>query len=318
MSNRIPFRPASSKFLSVCLFVATFLSTARAGIVFDLSDDFSATVNPNGLWSFGWSTPETGFHPYPVCPVVRGLRFWESPEFGDTTGHNVKAPNVVCNTSSKIQTCDGIKFRPGDVTFHPGPYGEIGVIRWSAPASGRIQLSTAFQAADFGGTTVYVRHNEEILFQESPDEIPTQFDLSLDVQAGDVIDLQVDANGDYGGDTVRVEARIVTGMQFFKPMLKGTYNGALFNSKRPGSQPLAHFVLQIDKDSKVTSRLLIGRQIYRGTGYVADDGAVIVNFGYPSYPSVRFEVSKPLNKAKLSGTVHGEAGTLWLEAQRGK
>lgn len=318
MSNQSFFAPASSKFLGVFLFVATLLGTARAGIVFDLSDDFSATANPNGLWSYGWSTPETGFHLYPTCPLVRGLRFWESPEFGDTTGHNVKAPNVVCNTTTKLQVSDGIEFRPGDVTFHPGPAGEIGVIRWTSPAPGRVQLSTAFQAGDFGGTTVYVRHNGEILFEQYPDYVPTQFDTSLEVQAGDVIDLEVDANGDYGGDTVRVAARIVTGMQFFKPMLKGTYNGAIFNSKRAGSQPLAHFVLQIDKNNKITSRLLVGRQIYRGTGYVADDGAVVVNFGYPSYPSVRFEVSKPVNKAKLSGTVHGEAGTLWVEAQRVK
>ena len=53
---------------------------ARAGIVYDAAADFSPTNNPNGVWSYGWSSSlGSTFNLDVSSTTVDGLDFWEGP-----------------------------------------------------------------------------------------------------------------------------------------------------------------------------------------------------------------------------------------------
>jgi hypothetical protein len=113
--------------------------------------DFSATNNPNGVWSYGYSmTLGSPLVLHADRLKEKGVDIWRTDIAAGTPllSHNPATTNAsVFNT---------VLIEPGAVVMHPGPHGEFSVLRFTAPAEGQYAISGSFFGSDAHGTTTDV------------------------------------------------------------------------------------------------------------------------------------------------------------------
>ena len=128
---------------------------ANAAAVYDLSDDFSLSSNPNGAWSYGKYTGGldantfTQFTIGETIPVEGSvLDVWHGVS-GDTSID----PNIIKNNGASFTTlcCSGIDFNADKVTF--GPFGGPTVARWTAQFDGTFDVMASFATVQSGNTS---------------------------------------------------------------------------------------------------------------------------------------------------------------------
>ncbi len=155
-------------------------------------DDSRMVMLNSGRWDSGGS--------------VAGIEVWRNPGRSD--------PCVVRNPTDRTIKALGITWTPGRMSFHPGRDGEYAVVRWTAPADGRIELEAAFASiAERATTDVHVLHNGRAMFggfinvkSGGPE---CKFRHALDVKKGDTLDLACGyGNGNYGADTTGLSCTI--------------------------------------------------------------------------------------------------------------
>lgn len=192
------------------------IAPAQAATVWDAATDFSATNNPTGVWSYGYTNTLGGtFNLYPDTTVITGgIDYWL-----DESIQASGVPAVAHNGTTNTVTYYTLKLKPGQLAFHPGPKGEYSVVRWKAPVSGSFNLTSSFSGADFVGPTstdVHVLKNGTSLFNAlvngfgSPSK--KSFSTSLLLNAGDLIDFTVGvgSNGTFFADTTGLSVKITT------------------------------------------------------------------------------------------------------------
>jgi hypothetical protein len=137
---------------------------------------------------------------------VAGIEAWRNAGRSD--------PCVIRNPTKNTIKALGITWVPGRMSFHPGRDGEYAVVRWTAPADGRVQIDAAFMSiAERATTDVHVLHNSRTLFDGfinvrdgGPD---CRFQHALDVKKADTLDFACGwGNGNYGADTTGLEIKI--------------------------------------------------------------------------------------------------------------
>ena len=232
-----PFIVAAAAVLSV--FVP---ARARADTVYNNAVDFSATNNPNGVWSYGWLAPGAApnastFTLYTqsfTVPTGYTLSF-PAPTGLEVWGANTVNPQwVFYNSSNSAQTYYGtLTLQPGEAAFHPGPDGEYSVYRFTAPTTGTYSVATEFSGLDWGGpnpsapnygmtsTDVHILENGTSIFYGTingsnvPGLVsgpnPTAFfDSTLFLTAGETLDFVVGygSNQTYYHDTTGLDATI--------------------------------------------------------------------------------------------------------------
>src|SRR3990170_1718580 len=149
--------------------------------------DFSAISNPNGAWSYGWSASRGSPFNLATSPVAfAGLDWW------DSNISSIGAPGVWHNGTGNPITVFTLTVPPGKLAFHPGPSGQNGVVRWTAPASGTYQITGALTGIDFQfptTTDVAILHESTQLFSGdiSSYNIPLPFSIVRAVSAGESI-----------------------------------------------------------------------------------------------------------------------------------
>ena len=138
-----------------------------------------------------------------------GLEAWRPAARSD--------PCVTRNPTGRVIKALGITWAPGQLAFHPGVNGEYGVVRWTAPAAGRIEIAAAFKSiAERATTDVHVLHNAAAIFDafiNVKDGGPeAQFRGAAEGKAGDTIDCAVGyGNGNYGADTTALAVTLTAG-----------------------------------------------------------------------------------------------------------
>jgi hypothetical protein len=150
------------------------------------------------LNSGGWHLSASG--------ALAGLEAWRTGSGPD--------PNVTHNPLPGRLVAPWATWEPGRLAFHPGPAGEYGVVRWTAPEAGDYEMSATFLGPGNKPTTdVHVLHNGRVLFdgwlnlQGSGNLVSHRGAVS--VKKGDTIDFGVGVgNANYGGDTTGLEATI--------------------------------------------------------------------------------------------------------------
>src|SRR5262249_47506534 len=129
-----------------------------AGQTYDPSADFSATANPNGVWSYGSSASLGGaltLYPNHVH-IPEGLDVWSQNTSGDlnpAVAHNGTGSPIVLGGSGNLT------YPAGQLGLHPGPTGQYSVVRWTAPAAGSVVISGSFYHLDSTTTDVHVLKN---------------------------------------------------------------------------------------------------------------------------------------------------------------
>jgi hypothetical protein len=184
------------------------------GTTYHAGDDFSASSNPNGVWSYGW-LPAARF-PFFLSLTntpsgLPGLSFWQgkpgNPFFG--------VPNLAYNFSTNDILLDNAVFRSRKITAVPGPSGELAAIRWTAPQQGQLALQADFTGRDPGTTSrAYVINPSGMLYSAEVLGFGTNslrsFATNLTVAAGDSIIFGVDygSNQIWNYDSTEVEVAI--------------------------------------------------------------------------------------------------------------
>lgn len=174
---------------------------------YDASTDFSITNgNPNGVWSYGYSTTLGGTYvadSFTVTPLT-GLDGWTA----DLSG--TKNPSVMKNTTNGALAASTARWAPFQMTMHPGPTGEYSVLRFTAPSTGLFNFVAAFIGQDVVGTTtdVHVLKNNGVLWSSTVNGYlnTTSKSSSVALAVGDTLDVAVGPNtGGYFFDTTGVE-----------------------------------------------------------------------------------------------------------------
>jgi hypothetical protein len=197
---------------TVCLAFFGLVTPVHGGPVWSAAGDFSATSNPNGVWSYGSSSSLGGaFALDAIRQNVGGIDFWQGPDsfggFNDPfIGHNA--------TSSPLSFGTGL-YNPGQMGVHPGAQGEDAVVRWTAPQDGAYQIAVTFSGQDFAaGTTtdVHVLDDNVSLFDGLVNGFgdTASFTGTRVLRAGETIDFAVGVgpDGSLLFDTTGLDATI--------------------------------------------------------------------------------------------------------------
>jgi len=188
----------------ICL--ASSLSVAPAAM-YDVAADFSATNNPNGPWTYGWSSTLTSaLDLYSYSTDDRSLNVWSDSVSGSP-------PSVVHNGTTSDITLhpEEITWQAGQFALHPGANGEYSHARWTAPYAGTLHIDAMFTALAGATTDVHVLHNGGSLFDGLVDSSHNASWSSTNISfgMGDTIDFAVGfGTGGYGYDTTGLSATI--------------------------------------------------------------------------------------------------------------
>jgi hypothetical protein len=170
---------------------------------------FSASSNPAGAWSYGFSWCSDAMTSYASANNAYGsvLQTW-SP------ASNGAPPMITRNPTTETQTYSTVSQPPDVLNLHPGPNGERSVLRWIAPAAGVYRIEGTLQPLDDTITDVTITHRgvPVTVFTGAISGFGTQapFSFVRPVRVGDTIELSVGvgSNGTYFSDSTGVAAII--------------------------------------------------------------------------------------------------------------
>ena len=187
-------------------------SSSLAAVIFDAADDYSTTTNPNGAWSYGYSTagsPGT-FVAYDTTQyLVAGVNAWDSSLLTDNPTVSKNTTNAAVNYSTAI-------WQPNQLALHPGRLGEFSIIRFTAPLSCNYDLEGTFSGIDLVGSTTAVGvflngvawFSDELNYNGNGNT--ASFLGTVTMNAGDTLDFRVgDGNNGPLFDSTGLEAIVV-------------------------------------------------------------------------------------------------------------
>lgn len=195
------------------IFVGIVLnSSSHAAVIFDAADDYSATSNPNGAWSYGYSTAANPgvFVTYDTTQyLVAGVNVWDSSALSDN-------PTVSKNMTNAAVGYSTVTWQPYQLALHPGRLGEYSIIRFTAPMSCNYDLEGSFSGIDVVGATTAVSvflngsawFSDELNYNGNGNT--ASFLGTVTMNAGDTLDFRVgDGNNGPLFDTTALEAVVV-------------------------------------------------------------------------------------------------------------
>jgi hypothetical protein len=178
-------------------FVSSLVASSAFGQTWDVTSQFSTTVNPNGAWSYGWEAPTTAgaSDSLPVASSFT-LDVSQAPTLPQWIANASQFPQIWLNNTGS--TAYGVA--PGQISLHPDSSGDASVVRWTSPVNGEVSISSQFFPGDTGIMDVWVLDNGVQLYNNSDSGT---FDQDENVSIGDVIDFAVDMgpNGYFSGNT---------------------------------------------------------------------------------------------------------------------
>jgi hypothetical protein len=157
--------------------------TASAAPVYDAVADFSATQNPNSVWSYGSNN---------------GLTFTLfTPSSGAWVGHDIPANTAQqFNTTSASISLAGNRLRLlPTASGLPSSLSQDATVRWTAPSAGDYSIIAHLEALAAGpGATspvVTIYHNNTSLDTAAlSNGFPLDFNQTLTFNAGDTLDFK--------------------------------------------------------------------------------------------------------------------------------
>lgn len=187
----------------------------------NLATDFSATNNPNGVWSYGAKEATlsadlilyTDTTAIPAHYGTQQLAGWTNPATGII-------PYVAKNTSAQDWNYDGTSegggpavLHPQEVLLHPSSFGNrYSVVRWTAPRAGRYAVSALFRRFEnkAGVNSSYAVLQNGVALPEgsgiltdfdTPDSSVNYTNASIALNEGDVLEFAVGIGTDGTSNT---------------------------------------------------------------------------------------------------------------------
>ncbi len=176
----------------------------------DAAADFSSTLNPNGVWSYGWSYGVGGtFYADPISTNSYGgtsVSGWlGDPNSND--GH----PFVLKNSTASPITVAFTTFQPGQLAEEGGQSNRVSIVRWTAPTGGSFNIAATFTGLSALGDSsdVHILVNGSSIFSGNVGS-PANFSGSQSVLAGSTIDFIVGNGGNGANEDITGLAATVT------------------------------------------------------------------------------------------------------------
>lgn len=228
-------KAAPSTIAKALLIGIALSSSSLAAVVFDAAEDYSATSNPNGAWSYGYSTAANPgvfvTHDTTHYPVA-GVNFWSSSSLADN-------PSVSKNTTNAAVSSSTAIWQPYQLALHPGLAGEFSIVRFTAPMTCSYNLEGAFSGMDVLGATTEVTvllngvswFSDELNYNGNGNT--ASFLGSVTMNAGDTLDFRVGAGiEEYFFDTTGLEAIVVCVPEPSSALLSAAAAGLLVLRRR--------------------------------------------------------------------------------------
>lgn len=135
------------------IFALSAMAVVAVASAADAAADFSIAANPNGVWSYGYSTSLTG-------PLVLDTQT-ESLLSGSIEAWlgNIASdgnPGVYKNTTNADINLSTVTFAANGLLLHPGPTAEYSTVRFTASAAGLYSYSSFFRGQDSTSTDVHL------------------------------------------------------------------------------------------------------------------------------------------------------------------
>lgn len=182
--------------------VAVGLAGALQAQTYDFASSFSITNgNPNGVWTYGYTTTLGGaFNAFTTTmDFGNGITTWYTPGLsGDYT------PGIYSNQSGQSHN----NVANGEVALHSGPSGEYGVARFTSPTGNLFSITGSFGAGDHGTVDLFILKNGATLYSVSGATATESFNLNEALVAGDTLDFVVGYAGAYQFDSTPLSATI--------------------------------------------------------------------------------------------------------------
>jgi hypothetical protein len=206
-----------AKIIQLCLFLLVSAVSVRA----DAFSDFSLASNPNGNWTYGFTSTLGGT--YSLLPTAAPGYFGVTNAWLGIGVSGFFGLGVYQFTGSVPASISTITFQPGLLDIHPGgtfippTYGpsQFVVVRWTAPSAGTYMITGLFTGIDVTPTTsdVYVLMNStNSLFTGNINSysVPLNFSPTVALAGGDTIDFVagVGSDGNFLSDNVGFNAKI--------------------------------------------------------------------------------------------------------------
>lgn len=165
---------------------AAFAATPAHAQMYDAAQDFSASSNPSGVWSYGNSASlGSTFQPFTNEVLAQGmLDTWYS---GNGTG------GVEHNGTGQVLHYGSQFWQPGGLSIHNGYAGQYGIVRFTAPATDTYTLDSSFYAGDVhANVTVFVLADSIPVFNSVfQGNTPANYSSSLFLTKGETVDFAV-------------------------------------------------------------------------------------------------------------------------------
>lgn len=187
--------------------LVTVSAFAASSFGSDAAADFSLASNPNGVWTYGWSTTLGGPVTLDLTTATSGsIIQWRGDLAGDGN------PSLFKNTSGSTVVSGTVTLAPFQLLMHPGPGGEFSVLRYTATAAGLYSVNAGFIGQDSTTTDVHVLLNGVSFY----DNTVTGFGNSnayagtQSLLVGDTLDVFVGygSNGSFYNDSTGVDFRV--------------------------------------------------------------------------------------------------------------
>jgi MYXO-CTERM domain-containing protein len=173
---------------------------------------FSAASNPSGLWSYVYSTSMGGaLILHATSDNLAGF-----PEWRTNLGSN--APAAGYNNTGSAVTVGTATVGAGEFTLHPGPDGELAILRFTSPALETYTVAGSFFGQDFvfpTSTDVHLLVNGVSIWDSAVNGFgpssATAFSQTVTLAPGGTLDFAVGIGGvHYFGDSTGLSASITS------------------------------------------------------------------------------------------------------------
>lgn len=189
------FLPCGLGFLAAC-------GTWAAPYSFDYANEFSLTNNPNGGWTYGYQTSDTG----PLIPFSEAV---------NSDPHRIWRTNISLGTPAAWVSESGAWDTPANWGWlHPGPSGEIAVAQWMYPVGGTVLVELRFTEGDVGVVTPEFWIDNTKVWDAPNTSTPATFVGAMPYSAGQALRAKVKAGTDFFYDSTGVSFRILYGSEY--------------------------------------------------------------------------------------------------------
>ena len=175
-------------------------------ILYDATSDFSLQSNPNGVWAYGYSTPQ-------IPAFTRSSLTFDDGKvlaWRETTN----GPYIVRPRNRVTQGYGSIVPPPDVMNLDPSFDGRNSVVQWTAPVAGSYRVNGRFEAVDHSTTKVTVILNDDAsspFISVNIDGLGSQFpfDFVRTFAAGDRLQFTVNSRGNVFSDGTGLSATII-------------------------------------------------------------------------------------------------------------